>query len=164
MIASSIRTVVVLIATTALATAACSSNTPSSLTTPSNTSSPTQAVTSPALVATQTPTASAVTAIGTWSQAGSMATARAEHTATLLPNGKVLVAGGVADNNEAVALASAELYDPSTGTWSATGAMTTPRSQHTATLLANGKVLVTGGLLTDGVTSSAVLYDPDPKN
>ena len=47
---------------------------------------------------------------------GSLATARAIHTATLLPNGKVLVAGGVSD--QLVSLSSAELYDPATGTWS----------------------------------------------
>jgi hypothetical protein len=75
------------------------------------------------------------------------------HTATLLPDGKVLVAGGV-DNIRAVA--SAELYDPATGTWAATGSMTTSRVGHTATLLPDGKVLVAGG---DGL-ASAELYDP----
>ena len=65
------------------------------------------------------------------------------HTATLLPNGKVLVAGG-----DAVAqpLASAELYDPASGTWTPTGSLNTARSEHTATLLPNGKVLVAGGV------------------
>ena len=70
------------------------------------------------------------------------ATARDFHTATLLPNGKVLVAGGA---NGSGFLASAELYDPATGTWSATGSLNTARYQHTATLLADGKVLVVGG-------------------
>ena len=64
------------------------------------------------------------------------------HTATLLPNGKVLVAGGL---NAAAFLASAELYDPASGTWTATGSLTTARDVHTATLLPNGKVLVAGG-------------------
>ena len=64
------------------------------------------------------------------------------HTATLLPNGKVLVAGGYL---EAASLASAELYDPATGTWSATGSLATGARNHTATLLPNGKVLVAGG-------------------
>src|SRR5438046_10002891 len=71
---------------------------------------------------------------------GSLATARFSHTATLLPNEKVLVAGG-SDGNSL--LASAELYDPTSGTWSATGSLVFARNRHTATLLPNGKVLVT---------------------
>src|SRR5438309_4456758 len=91
---------------------------------------------------------------------GSLATARAGqpsgHTATLLPNGKVLVAGG--GDIDGIH-PSAELYDPASGTWSATGSLATPRSGHTATLLPNGKVLVAGG--GDGsILASAELYDP----
>lgn len=74
--------------------------------------------------------------------AGDMGTERATHTATLLQNGKVLITGGF--NNTAV-LATAELFDPATGTFTPTGAMTTARFSHTATLLADGKVLITGG-------------------
>ena len=84
-------------------------------------------------------------ASGTWTTTGSLATARFGHTATLLPNGKVLVAGGL---HQLHALASAELYDPATGKWTATGSLVTARSHHTATLLPNGKVLVAGGLAT----------------
>src|SRR5947207_15254037 len=73
---------------------------------------------------------------------GSLATARNGHTATLRPNGKVLVAGGQNGNS---ILTSAELYDPASGTWSATGSLATARAFHTATLLPNGKVLVAGG-------------------
>ena len=62
-----------------------------------------------------------------------MTTERASPTATLLPSGKVLVAGGT--NCGGCVLASAELYDPVAGTFSATGPMTTPRYAHTATLL-----------------------------
>src|SRR5262249_43188083 len=62
---------------------------------------------------------------------GSLATARDTHTATLLPNGKVLVAGGY---NYPNTLASAELYDPANGTWTTTGVLVTGRSGHTATL------------------------------
>jgi len=91
-----------------------------------------------------------------------MTTARAEHTATLLPNGKVLVAGGIDASGHAVS--SAELYDPTTGIWTATGNMTMARWQHTATLLPDGKVLVVGGIDTTAsnttVLSSAELYDP----
>jgi len=90
-----------------------------------------------------------------WSSTGNMATPRAEHTTTLLPTGKVLVTGG---SNGSV-LASAELYDPATGTWSATASMTTGRTQHTATLLSTGKVLVAGGY-DSGAVTSAELYDP----
>src|SRR5207253_189440 len=80
-------------------------------------------------------------ASGTWTATGSLGAARSDHTATLLPNGKVLAAGGFG----AGYLSSAELYDPASGTWSATGSFTTGRNEHRATLLPNGKVLVAGG-------------------
>src|SRR5208282_3712039 len=91
---------------------------------------------------------------------GSMATARRFHTATLLGNGKVLVAGG--EDDGATAFSSAELYDPSAGTFSPTGSMTVPRVGHTATVLSNGKVLITGGATdaSENALSSAELYDP----
>src|SRR6266567_601835 len=73
---------------------------------------------------------------------GPMHLARDSHTATLLLNGKVLVAGGSDGTN---ALSSAELYDLSTGTWSVTGALRSKRRADTATLLPNGQVLVWGG-------------------
>jgi len=69
--------------------------------------------------------------IGTWSSTGSMATARQYHSATLLSDGKVLVAGGGSSSG---ILASAELYDPAVGTWSSTGSMATARHTHSATL------------------------------
>ena len=79
-----------------------------------------------------------------WSPAGSLATARQAHTATLLPSGKVLVAGGE-NNSGSGPLASAELYDPATNAWSAAGSLATARRSHTATLLPSGKVLTAGG-------------------
>jgi N-acetylneuraminic acid mutarotase len=90
----------------------------------------------------------------TWSSAGPMATPRGNFTATLLGNGKVLVAGGYTGGNAGVGLASAELYDPGTNTWSAAGSMASARAGHTATLLLDGKVLVVDGL------ARAELYDP----
>ena len=97
-------------------------------------------------------------ASNTWSAAGALAAARNMHTATLLPNGRVLVAGGV---YYGVALASAELYDPASNTWSAAGSLTKERWEHTAMLLPNGKVLVAGGYSNNvGLLASAELYDP----
>jgi hypothetical protein len=96
-------------------------------------------------------------AIGTWTATGSMVHKRNSHTATLLPSGKVLVAGGF---NASGSLTSAELYDPAGGTWTVTGRLGTARDRHTATLLSSGKVLVAGGLDISGSLSSAELYDP----
>src|ERR1041385_7501526 len=93
---------------------------------------------------------------GSWTATGSLAVARYVHTATLLPNGKVLVAGGYNGSY----LTSAELYDPATGTWTATGSLSTARDSPTATLLSNGKVLVAGGNNGSSYLASAELYDP----
>jgi autotransporter-associated beta strand protein len=92
---------------------------------------------------------------GTWSTTNSLGVARAGHTATLLPNGMVLVAGGTVDGS-----GLSELYDPASGTWANTGSLTTPRGGQTATLLPSGKVLIAGGSLGFGPTASAELYDP----
>lgn len=87
-------------------------------------------------------------AAGTWNATGSLSIPRASHTATLLPNGKVLVAGSV-PIPDAITVsyppATSEIYDPVAATWTTTGSMTTGREFHTATLLSNGTVLVTGG-------------------
>jgi hypothetical protein len=102
---------------------------------------------------------------GTWTRTGSMITGRYDFTATLLPDGKVLVAGGNALGSKYLVLASAELYDPGTGTWTTTGSMTTPRFGQTATPLPDGEVLVVGGWGVGGnhgtpAVATAELYDP----
>ena len=89
---------------------------------------------------------------------GNLAHARAHHTATLLPNGKVLVAGG--DNGAGNTFTSAELYDPASGIWTATGSLHKDRSDHTATLLSDGRVLVVGGRKFFYALTEAELYDP----
>ena len=84
-----------------------------------------------------------------------MTVARDLHTATLLGNGKVLIVGG--NDADGGQLASAELYDPGAGTFTATGSMTVARDLHTATLLSNGTVLMGGGF-GGGALASAELY------
>ena len=104
---------------------------------------------------------------GALTSTGNMTAARSSHTATLLSNGKVLIAGGSAILPERPIWASAELYDPSLGTFSPAGNMTVSRSGHTATLLPDGKVLIAGGRVAFGAgawgetaQSTAELYDP----
>ena len=91
-----------------------------------------------------------------------MATPRAFHTATLLTNGMVLIAGGSTDFTGPVA--TAELYDPDKGTFTAAGNMTSPRMGHTATVLPDGKVLIAGGTVSAGQgfvpSNGAEIYDP----
>jgi N-acetylneuraminic acid mutarotase len=100
-------------------------------------------------------------ATGTWTTTPNLSISRRNHTATLLPNGKVLVAGGEGGSPSSC-LNSAEIFDPAAnggdGGWTATGNLTA-RVYHNATLLPNGKVLVTGGY-NGGTLSSAELYDP----
>ena len=98
---------------------------------------------------------------GTFTPTGSMITARSFHTATLLPGGKVLIAGGAQPAPQAPGgtLASAELYDPVTGAFGATGNMTTARTSHTATLLPDGRVLIAGGGKGEAL-NTAEIYDP----
>jgi hypothetical protein len=103
-------------------------------------------------------------ASGRWSAAGDMATARRGHTATRLADGRVLIAGGVicCDMAGEVLTGTAEVYDPGTGAFQPTGPLATARALHTATLLADGRVLVSGGFVAvDGTTTaSAEVYDP----
>jgi hypothetical protein len=99
-------------------------------------------------------------ATGKWTLTGNLHTNRLGATATLLGNGEVLVAGGDAGGSTYMALSSAELYNPATGTWSLTGSMSTAREGRPRPL-ANGKVLVAGGLGAGATpVSSAELYNP----
>jgi hypothetical protein len=105
----------------------------------------------------------------TFSATRAMTTPRYSHTATLLSDGKVLVAGGAADANGRSMLSSAELYDPATATFTATADMTTARAGHTATLLSDGKLLIAGGLSMPSrivnpiinILATSELYDPN---
>jgi N-acetylneuraminic acid mutarotase len=101
---------------------------------------------------------------GRWTITASMTTTRSWHTATLLADGRVLVVGGGSEERREEGpyrSATAELYETSTGRWTATATMTAPRFGHTATLLPDGKVLVAGGDPGDGtIALSAELYDP----
>ncbi len=104
---------------------------------------------------------------GAFAPTGSMATPRFNHSATLLNDGRVLIAGGYI-NGSFIALggsamtATAEIYDPSNGTFSASGNMLTARAFHTATLLPDGRVLIGGGQ-AGNVAIGAELYDPSTR-
>ena len=103
-------------------------------------------------------------ASGRWTETERMQSQRwSGHTATLLADGRVLVAGGTAyQPADGVPLpqASAELYDPETSTWTATGSMTVTRSSHTALLLPDGRVLAVGAVFAGRGTTRVELYDP----
>jgi hypothetical protein len=95
-----------------------------------------------------------------FADAGPMVTPRAQAKLALLQDGRVLVAGGTQPTDISTTLATAELFDPATGTFSATGSMAIPRTYHSMTTLADGRVLVTGG---DNV-ETAEIYDPATGN
>jgi endoglucanase len=103
----------------------------------------------------------------TWASAGNMSTDRRFHTATLLPNGRVLIVGGFSQSNAGTPAAfptAAELYDPTTNGWSMTGPITGGRFEHTATILPDGRVMVAGGYGPDPICCEAIastqIYDP----
>ena len=81
-------------------------------------------------------------------------------TATLLDDGSVLVAGGGSSGGSG----GEELYDPGTGSWSATASMLEASTDHTATLLDDGSVLVVGGGAPTGMLATAELYKPGSGN
>jgi WD40 repeat protein len=96
--------------------------------------------------------------IGTFSTTGTMGSTRQRHTATVLSDGTVLMAGGSEFDSNVDILAAAEIFDPNTSTFIGTGGLVTPRIVHTATLLKDGTVLVTGGLNEAGTLATAELY------
>ena len=104
----------------------------------------------------------AATHIGRIAPAGQMLEARSGHSATLLSDGRVLIAGGMLRNQ--AFYNSAELYDPAAHRFQSTGAMNERRVGHMAVLLQSGKVLVAGGWTGHACTSSAELYDPAAGN
>src|SRR5207247_5813248 len=101
---------------------------------------------------------------GSWSRTGAMGGARGGQTATLLRDGTVLVAGGIFGSQRFFdALATAERYDPAAGVWGTAASLHTDRQDHTATLLPDGTVLVTGGTGDTGSAenkATAEVYDP----
>jgi len=103
-------------------------------------------------------------AAGNWSTTGNLNAGRSGHTASLLPNGEVLVAGGYTFTppNSGVINKKAERYEPSSALWHETSDLSVARSAHTATLLPNGQVLVAGGFGASGVLNSAEIYGPVP--
>jgi hypothetical protein len=102
--------------------------------------------------------APAVSSLGSVAPTTSMLSPRSGQSATLLPDGRVLIAGGMRRNQDFYK--SAELYDPVTGKFQVTGEMSQRRVGHIAVLLRSGKVLVAGGWIGQGGTDSAELYDP----
>src|SRR4029434_1538173 len=96
-------------------------------------------------------------ATGKWSLTGNLTGYRLYHASTLLQDGKVLVAGGCQDPECFFGrLGSAEVYDPNTETWNATGGLGVPREAPNLTTLPNGNVLMAG----DFVNNTAELYNP----
>lgn len=104
---------------------------------------------------------------GTWTTTGALALARFDHSASLLPDGRVLVAGGtiVRSASSNASTDAAEIYDPKTGLWTAAAPMTDARSGHCAVTLTDGRILVVGGLryttyIAGVATAFCELYDP----
>ena len=111
-----------------------------------------------------TPAASVDTP-GVWKLTGSMGTSRRHSQVYPLPNGRILVVGGTdttgLDGAASSFYATAEIYDPATGTWSATGSLTTGgRVLHITSALPDGRILITGGWNGSAALSSAEIYNP----
>src|ERR1700683_2132118 len=104
---------------------------------------------------------SATSSPGSVAETAHMQIARASHSSTLLPDGRVLIAGGFGGSGtERDPYRSTEIYDPRTGSFRPGGNMSIGRTGHTATLLRNGKLLIAGGWTgRHNARRSAVLYD-----
>ncbi len=97
---------------------------------------------------------------GQFASTGSLQASRYAATSALLPDGRVLIAGGHTTDPSSASIATTEIYDPTNGMFSAGATLTTAREAATATLLANGKVLIAGGVMQSRSQRSAELYDP----
>jgi hypothetical protein len=97
-------------------------------------------------------------ATGEWSPTASMRVARRDHVAALLPDGRVLVAGGI--DGDGATLADAEIYDPATGAWSDAAPMPEGHRAARVVALADGRVLVSGGQRDTTPIAASALYDP----
>ena len=109
-----------------------------------------------AVFATLALSSTSVDAAGSFTVVGPMSQFRKFHTATLLPDGKVIVAGGT----PLAQAATSEIYDPSAQTWTNSGALNLGRELHTATLLVDGRVMVTGGQTANQLLAQTEVYDP----
>ncbi len=107
-------------------------------------------------------TASTVAQAGTWTEVDNMIDTRINFTMTLLQDGRLIIIGGTSDYTEALYYQRCEIYDPATDQWQSTyGTMIEPRANHTATLLPNNRILVTGGKSSSGSLDSVEIYDVD---
>lgn len=97
---------------------------------------------------------------GTWEVTGNLDTARFIHSAVLMQDGKVLVTGGVRFDGHLSTISSAEMFDPHRGVWSPVNSLAAERYHHTSTLLASGRVLITGGGSQESEVSTSELFDP----
>ena len=98
---------------------------------------------------------------GTFAVGAPMNVARSAHVAVMLGDGRVLVAGGTTTaEGGATATDTAEIYDPSNGSWSLVGSLSEPRAGHTATVLSDGTVLIAGGENASGISATLERFDP----